>query len=290
MKSTIPFLLLLFCTYGIAQESFPTENAIWSVMNQKFISQGDSTLNGKQYQQFFISEDSLGANPEYFALFRFDSQTQKAYGIRMNEQDEKLLYDFNVSLNEIITVYPIGFPTIAGDSIRIKVIGIDSVNIDGSWRKRIQLEGVDQQTGYGEFWIEGVGSTFGLFNPGLEGVTVFDLTYPELLCLEVDGLLIYDNPNYDYCFEQNTSGLKEADLAQINVYPNPALGKVRVSGNKTIEKIYLLDFSGKIIDVVFVHADSVELSLRNYSDGLIYFNIMYDDADVVRRKIIYINN
>ncbi|MFT4757571.1 MAG: hypothetical protein ACI91R_002226, partial [Vicingaceae bacterium] len=190
MKNAILYSLLFIAHCSIAQNwSFPDSNAIWSVYEEKFFIEGDSTAGNFDYKKIMRLEDSLATNPEFFALFRYDSITKKAYSIKSNSLEEKLLYDFDVSVNDTITVFPIGFAYVS-DSIRIKVVNIDLVQIDGDQRKRIHLSGVDQNTGGGEFWIEGIGSSFGVFNPGLVGVTIFDVYYPLLLCFEVDGNLI----------------------------------------------------------------------------------------------------
>ena len=235
-------------------------------------------------KKFFRSEDSLAANPMFYALFRFDTITQKAYSLKPNELVEKLLYDFDVSLDDTITVYPIGFSPVSGDSIRIKVINIDSSLIGGTERKRIQLSGVDQNSGYEEFWIEGIGSTFGIFNPGLVGVTISDLVYPELLCFEVEGVLIFDNPNYSDCFEQSTSNLLEGEkMNEIKTYPNPVDENLRISSDYRIKKIELFDYSGKHIFSVSPNSIDFLLNLEKYSDGIIILKIESEKGIVIKR-------
>jgi hypothetical protein len=116
-----------------------------------------------------------------------------------------LLYDFNID---------------AGDSLswkfyNQKVVQIDSFQLNnGEWRKRFIFN-------YGEDWIEGIGSTFGLFGsyepPPFEGGHF-------LTCFRQNDSLLFESLfNYSYDCDHVYTGILEPGIEiSINVFPNPA--------------------------------------------------------------------
>ncbi len=104
-------------------------------------------------------------------------------------EDEVLLYDFNLSLGDTVTV---GW----GD-YQLIVLEESETEVNGSMRRQLGLawyfgEAKEVQ----EYWIEGVGSTYGFLNSGYEGWTG---AFVHLLCYHENGNLIWDNEEFDDC-------------------------------------------------------------------------------------------
>ena len=126
------FLLLLMIIGGgslKAQETeysyvpFPTENAQWSVANEKYALYGDTIIDeikyGKIYKQTSDSLFEFDINKaEYFCAIRNDVESKRVYGIYKEVlpikyyntgllpafEKEMLLYDFSLDMGDTVTV------------------------------------------------------------------------------------------------------------------------------------------------------------------------------------------
>ena len=110
-------------------------------------------------------------------------------------EDEVLLYDFNLTVGDTVTV---GW----GD-YQLIVLEESETEVNGTMRRQLGLawyfgEAKEVQ----EYWIEGVGSTYGFLNSGYEGWTG---AFVHLLCYHENGNLIWDNEEFDDCV-MNSNG------------------------------------------------------------------------------------
>ena len=107
--------------------------------------------------------------------------------IEQNYQDEVLLYDFNLSVGDTVTVNWMHQQLI--------VLEESEVEVGGTMRRKL-IFGPD------EYWIEGVGSSYGFLNSGSEGLVG---SFIQLLCYHENGNLIWDNEEFDDCV-MNSNG------------------------------------------------------------------------------------
>ena len=111
--------------------------------------------------------------------------------ISQNYQDEALLYDFNLNVGDTVTVNWMGQ--------QLMVMEESEVEVNGTMRRQLGLGAYSigyPPTEVDEYWIEGVGSTFGFLNSGSEGMGGAFIT---LLCYHENGNLIWDNEEFDDC-------------------------------------------------------------------------------------------
>ena len=117
--------------------------------------------------------------------------------ISQNYQDEALLYDFNLNVGDTVTVNWMGQ--------QLMVMEESEVEVNGTMRRQLGLGAYSigyPPTEVDEYWIEGVGSTFGFLNSGSEGMGGAFIT---LLCYHENGNLIWDNEEFDDCV-MNSNG------------------------------------------------------------------------------------
>ncbi len=215
--------ILLAISSAFAQNiNFPDSNAIWSVYNQKYFVDGDSSFNAVNYKKYYFSNDSIVTSGSFFALLREEILTKKIFAVSSGYSQEQLLYDFSLSINDTVSVYPLSFPFASGP-ILVKVESVDSVLIGDTFNRRLKIVGENCNSGHEEYWIEGIGSTMGIFNSGISGTIVTDIYYPTLLCFEKDEVILFHNPNFTDCYEIYPVGIKESEFfSGTKVYPNPA--------------------------------------------------------------------
>ena len=280
------FSILLIACRALGQTlNFPDSNAIWSVYDQKYFVDGDSLFNATLYNKYYTTNDSVVASGAFYALLREDTTTGKVFSISAGQTQEQLLYDFSLQVGDTVSVYPISFPYYTG-AVKVQVDAVDSLLLGNTYHKRLKITGYDQNTGYDEYWIEGIGSTMGIFNSGITGVVVFDIYYPTLLCFERDGNLLYDNPDFADCYEDYPTGLTELEFIQnINVFPNPFSQTVTVEAGEIINSIKIIDLEGKIIKHALIESQKKQLDMTGINQG-VYFVIIESAKHKALKQIV----
>ena len=106
-------------------------------------------------------------------------------------QNEVLLYDFNLTVGDTVSV--------GWSDYRLIVLEESQVQVNGTMRRQLGLAMYfdDGTTGeVAEYWIEGVGSTYGFLNSGYEGWVG---AFVHLLCYHEDDDLLWMNENFSSC-------------------------------------------------------------------------------------------
>jgi len=85
----------------------------------------------------------------------------------------------------------------------------------------------------------------------------------------------------------NSVGMREIDIRNINIYPNPSNGRFTIISHKTISAVYLYDISGRRLDYPLTpeKGELVEMDWRYLTKGL-YFIHVYMGEEIVVRKVI----
>ncbi len=96
-------------------------------------------------------------------------------------EEEVLLYDFNLTVGDTVTVNWFGET--------LMVLEESEVEVNGTMRRKL-IFGPD------EYWIEGVGSSYGFLNSGYEEMVG---SFVHLLCYHENGDLVWDNEAFDDC-------------------------------------------------------------------------------------------
>lgn len=230
MKSWISFLsLCLFINVLAAQSSHPFlpegVEKQWNVVFQEtfrpsgastiiYRTNGDTLISKREqiyrYTKIEQTRDSSLNNWNFRDFIREDTLQSKVYTYDKNQEQDFLLYDFSMEVGD----------TLVDEEFCIsKVTVVDSIEIHNDQkRKRLLLE----HDTYGfMYWIEGIGSSKGLFNRiqcYLDGPTT------SLNCYFENKEKLYSNGSE--CFIVNTEEFLV--LQQISLFPNPANGYLQL--------------------------------------------------------------
>jgi hypothetical protein len=208
MKKYFLALLIFNAVFCFSQTSiyhpFPDSGAVWNVIrptgcgqmsfgyntaNHSFQMQGEEIINDTVYSRIVVPQVIHRAYmcggfetysvPGYFAgLIRQDTLQKKVY-YRYNNRDT-LLYDFTLEIGDTVKSFLSN-----GDFFQPDVVlSIDSVLIGNSYRKRW----LTNQT-YQIYYIEGIGSTFGLLEPSMGGIVC--PPSPQLRCFSQNSTVLY---------------------------------------------------------------------------------------------------
>ena len=242
---------------------FPTENAQWSVNNEKYALYGDTIINEKKYSKVYkqTADEAFEFDidkAEYFCAIRNDVENKRVYGVykkdlpikyhdniyystSRNSGKEFLLYDFSLNLGDTVSVA--NFDEAENDGFiryvkfkRVETIGIDITNntfvtlhdndsifVLANGEQRKRILMENISETLFQSWIEGIGSSDGPFNH-YNNFSFELFTIKRLLCYSENSEYLYYQHDFDY---------DEDDDCFTNYYPNNV-----VENNENDIKIY----------------------------------------------------
>ena len=148
------------------------------------------TLDGVDYKLVW-KEDVYDSKRIAGAVREEDKRVYFRRKIEQNYQDEVLLYDFNLTVGDTVNVNWF--------DQKLGVLEESEVQVNGNMRRMLGLAEYYEDGTIGEveeYWIEGVGSTYGFLNSGYEAMVG---AYIQLLCYHENSNLIWDNEEFEDC-------------------------------------------------------------------------------------------
>lgn len=263
-KITLLFACVLISKFTYSQKLIDT-GKVWNIM-ECFIPgacvtntwefKGNDTLLNNHTYKIIEQTDSLWGLYHSDQVFMREDSAKRVYAI--STWGEVKMYDFNLQ---------------TGDTFRFDnsffwqyyvVDNVDSVTLlSGEKRKRISFGAGAEQ------WIEGIGSSSGLFNVFL-GAFVLDMS-SSLLCFHENGIKKYEDPNFQNCFFSSVGIQENNSLVNFQISPNPTQTNCFINFNlpqTDLLKIQLLSNSGQILK---------SLAETNYLSGANIIELNVDD-------------
>lgn len=289
-------LIIFFFVYSTGVEAqswvyhpFPTDSAIWTNASGYWVyptgwpvvtwpapyvqygpptrycmSSLDTIIGTNNYSKL----DSCGGN--YAGALR-DDGIGKIYFVPSDSLNELLIYDFTVQTGDTVSVYDnIGFWNIS----TYEFIIVDSVLINGSYRKQIKLGGNPAS------WIEGIGCTQGLFREGWGNVSGW---YVNLECMSHKDTTLYPAFSVGPC--SLTSGMDEIKESQnFILYPNPTNGLFQIKTEQEINSIEVSDVFGR--RMLYSENNQTEINISNFTNGIYFVRFSDSKGNTVVKKIV----
>jgi len=306
----ICFALAINSLFAQQYTPFPTSDAYWLEYvgwfeigwDQKYYLSGDTILGNQTYSKVYSKHehginDTVGG--EYVGCIREDS-LKHVYFLAAQETEvpclvnvvnELILYDFSAQVGDTLShlIDPAYYPYL--DTllyVRHIVTDIDSVEVLGEFRKRLAFYTYEPMANsrYG-YWIEGIGSTLGLFSP-----IHFENCGPgffntEFLCFFQNNIYVYSDPwNTAYC---NAVSVDDAlpEQEPLDIYPNPATHtlNIRYSTSNIRYSICIFDLIGRQIYEIRIPAkeEGIQVDVSSYPAG-IYFVVIKDEIGILARR------
>ncbi len=254
---------------------------VWISHNYFWQGPGESTrytfkdsveiFNNKAYLRFLYVNEQTGDNWNASRLYRQDSS--KVYTV--SDGMEHLYYDFSLSVGDTMK-----YSLEELSNVEFVVVEIDSVTmLDNTKRKRLQLRCSNDPDGtdYGlREWVEGMGDLFGVTS--LSQACILD-GWELLSCFSSNDELLYQRFEDEECwFTLAVLDISDKDL---QIYPNPTQGELRISTELNLEKLQVFSSVGQLI----MSQDYVDkFSVSVLPQGL-YILVFTDDTgnQIVRR-------
>lgn len=284
-------LLLLFfmplLSFG-QTNLFDSIGSKWYATDRYYITGSDVQINSTAYKQLLRCDDPDFIDVENIGALRYESSTSKVFFVPqlmngMPNTQEYLLYDFNANLQDTITVF--NDFTNFQLAVRVKVNSLSTITIGSQQYQKIGVEGIDQSSGYSESWQFGTGSNFGPLNPGLSGVTIFDVVYPKLICSELD-TIYYHDPAFQTCV--NDLGVSNSPANELNVYIKNRQIVVEGLEAANLQKAAFVTLSGSTfpVDHILVSEKSgFRFDIPQDVNGLLFIQLLTTNNEWISSKV-----
>ena len=250
---------------------------------------GDTLINGNVHKKIYRSHVDYNLiswtppysppgppGPGYMGALRDDSLANKTFFVFSNTTTDSLLYDYNLTVGDtmkgFITQYPYS-PFI------MIVLSVDSVQIDGQYRKK---------------WnFEGIGSNAGLFEP--LNTYALDFRYRYLVCVKDSSGTLFSS-GYNSVMGCNViyEGLNEINSEnKINCYPNPFSTQTTLQTDKFFKEatISVYNSFGQIVkQIKNISGQTITLQRDNLPSGLYFLQLTQDNKIFATDKLVIIDN
>ena len=291
------YVLIFFSNKTFSQSNYtqiPESNAVWKIVYYcpqpapfsfcEWISDsiaGDTTISGLLFHKILrttydaFCNDVVILQPTYHGSFRQDTVNKKVYYLEPSGQ-ENLLYDFDLAIGDTVNTYNTC-------SLR-RVVEIDSLLINGTFRKRYKLEELLIQCGDPYYIIEGVGCNNG-FTEQMTNLNSFLACFKNGNNVEyMDSATIDCHSPYDTCFTSYTSSLNNSFKYP---YPNPTANNIQIDNELLPTKYILQSLTGKILCEGYLVENPIKIPpLEN---GLYFLILNKNKLKIVYRISISLN-
>lgn len=298
MKYTILIIALFISAALFSQNSFyalfPDSNATWNFhftawcggpnyadVFYSIVVSGDTVINNQEYDKFAIPSvlvNSVGncgsVNAGYIGALRQDTILRRVYIVPPDSLQEELLYDFTLQVGDTVTGYlhqDYNDPNV--------VLAIDSILVGSGYRKRWLIH-----PGYNVYFIEGIGSTYGLKKP-IPDPNVVDLPDIAFLCFSQNGQTLYPD-TLENCDVISSVRSVDTDEGLLKIYPNPSSGSFTVRFPKVkFDQLILFDLSGRILYQSDVKNKTSKI-IRDVPSGNYILEAVDEMGRKARRKVM----
>jgi len=293
---------------------FPTSNAIWSEVYyftddiwweppsyERFTVNGEDTvINDIIYKKIYMFFDTFFDINTAIYVGALREDENKRVWLKMDSPvhpnkpaqfyanvDEILLYDFSVNVGDTINSE---YLNIHCHYVNIVVEKIDTIQIDNSYRRKIKIIGIDDDFVYDWYsieWIEGIGSTQGLFfTTEIDGCGCG--AQNKLICFKQDGEILYfDNYFFDECFP--FSRIEHiSNKSEIIVYSNLLRDNIIFDfGQLLIMEMQIYDITGRLCHEYDVCMQTTFVLPKNhYKSGIYLYKAINKNGNVYAGKFI----
>ena len=222
----------------------------------------------------------------YAAGIREDTIHQIVY-IRPEYQPEELLYSFNHSVGDTISIDTASW----NDYYTMRSVkSIGTYDFNGFTGKKIQIcdsiFSINNPTWPPseltcDFWYEGIGSLVSIFN--LQEIGILPIGEIELLCYWNKNNFIYQSPDWTVCEYALITSIEEHKIpSNLDISPNPTTGRLRITTEAEIKEICLIDVFGRSV----FYASGLDIDLSNLPKGMYILQITTLSNEIIIRKVI----
>ena len=293
--------ILLFLPLVGWGQIWPTDSAHWHEWTeiqcidgsnfycQSIFLNGDTTIGQETYSKLY---DTL--NGQYPAFYiggiREDTSSKRVWYFHNGDTMERLLYDFSANIGDTVMVI---------HNLQVPILFVDTVVIGGIARRRLYIDGQfsifsDDRTDTSQVWIEGIGSSAGLFYStihiaqGLFKTTQTCVTFKHLakfhsndtITYVRDGLTEVFNVPYDSAIcEYHTLSIKNALISnEFFITPNPTKNTITFqfpNPDQSPSELNIYDNMGRLVySEGGISQSQFLLDVSGYPSGIYHYQLL----------------
>lgn len=288
MKNYLLFILLIFFTINCSSQTytpFPENTGYWNVSKancglcfnwqcvcsyENYSLIGDTTIGIYSYKKVYLTSQNDSLNIitpyEYYGGIRNDTANKKVYFCPKNQSDT-LLYNFNLNLGDTL---PKSYIHLENDTMIID--SIQNITLNGHSYKFYRLYDVQAQISH-YYLVEGIGSTFGLFE---NIVTSFEQD-DNLQCFKYhNDSLVYEfyafqnNLPATTCNFINDLNYKTIKNYSFKLHPNPVIKESILefkNDHNELKYFSIYDIYGRLIKKFQSTNNRLSIINKDFSQG-----------------------
>ena len=294
-------LLLLFigsCHFAIGQEflPLPTAEVEWTRLHSIFgstsaepapssyhyVPLGDTLIGNQVYTTLYVSGGKFFQEDDATYAGSYYSDGPQTWYWRAGATAPKLIMDISLLPGDTLKNIEIDCES-WHDCPVFTVASLDTIYTeDGVSRRKLNINiHIESESRYAFSWMEGIGSTLGLFNE-MECLQQSFLTIEpqcewSLLCFAQSGQLLYTDPiHYDgSCYVDgdpigSTTNLDRAPI--FNLYPNPAHHSITIEmlgvSGVAIQPYRIFSSTGQLFATGDIQGQNYLLDISSFPPGV----------------------
>jgi hypothetical protein len=208
---------------------------------------------------------------------RQDTLNKLVFFLYQNSNSEHILYNFNTGLNDTIcyNAYDTSYTN-----------SYSYFNSNNVYYREININNYFDYLGWGttsNSWIEGFGSTLGLFTPnGGPDTTI-------LLCFSTNGATIYPNYTTDTC-AYIPVGIEPVPEIETSISPNPTNGycTLHLAENGEGVNAVIIDITGREVQPLFTNqsGSTFNFNVGALANGIYFVKIFNSSGRIGVSKLV----
>jgi hypothetical protein len=291
---------------------FPQSDAIWSEVYyypensarstsyERFTINGEDTVIGSlTYKKIFMFTDSVfeRSAASYIGALREDENKKVWFRgneivhprkpLFLPENEDILLYDFSINLGDTLRAGNFDIFFGSPEEMKLVVSGIDTVLMGDSYRKRIKFRFPDSDWwGFYPEWIEGIGSTDGLFFTSWYVRPTCSCETNTLIGFKDNGEILYFDDAFPSFYPTDIQKPKDkTDGIQVSWVSDHA---VRFDfGTNQISELQIYTITGMLQDNYPVEKQTgFILPAGRYASGVYIYKVVGIDENIYTGKLI----
>lgn len=301
MKKLLLLFFIFISLWAQSQTSvyypFPDSNAVWCTTtqwndgmcdhtdNSSTYFGNDTLINGNTYHTLSRSgfqysfQCSSGGHYYYpfIAAIRQDTVLHKVYMYDSTINADTIFYDFNLQIGDTLDRHNINWSSDPDFHI---ISSIDSILLNGQYRKRYNYTGSFTTGCADSSIIEGIGCISGLMVPPS---TCFEY-YTSLTGFRQNGIALYPDTNA-YCNVIAGIDNKTEDKL-LHMYPNPVNDKLNITvNNNQISEINIYDITSRnIFRQSFIN--SISINTEQLAKGIYVYTFTNKNGVITKGKFV----
>jgi hypothetical protein len=248
----------------------------WGVNEYNYLIQGDTMVMNTFYKKLHIQYNGNNNNT-YIALVREWTPEGKVYHYA-NDGQEHVLFDYSLEAGESTTILALGL------EYEITIDSVTTVIVDGNERRKLHFS----DNGIPAFWIEGVGSNYGVLDAAIGPTTDY---WPILFCFYEDNDLTWTSyPDSYQCEDVLSVGSDDVYGPSLAVWPVPFQENLNyettaMTGRGTLT---ITSSTGQIVyqESISHMGSTKSLYLPHLESGVYLLTIRQDDGKQISKTIV----